>query len=136
MSNEKMRADFEAWAKERGYQRDELDRCRTGVVGPAYYNLNTEMAWAAWQAALATQRQAEPVDGGDYYSEEADDIEKSRARAAAEEVMARLTTFLEAQDALDNRELMGPNAEDYFTLIKRRNAARKHLDAAMQKDTQ
>jgi hypothetical protein len=32
--------------------------------------------------ALATQRQAEPVDDGDYYSEEADDIEKSRDRAA------------------------------------------------------
>jgi hypothetical protein len=67
------------------------------------------------RAALGAQRQAEPV---------------------VSEAMARLTTFLEAQDALDNRELMGPNAEDYFTLIKRRNAARKHLDAAMQKDTQ
>lgn len=31
--------------------------------------------------ALATQRQAEPEDDGDYYSEEADDIEQSRARA-------------------------------------------------------
>ena len=44
------REAFEAYARKRGYQRDELDRCRTGIVGPAYYNSNTEMAWQAWKA--------------------------------------------------------------------------------------
>ena len=44
------RAAFEAWARNRGYQYDELDRCRIGIVGPEYYNPNTEMAWQAWQA--------------------------------------------------------------------------------------
>jgi hypothetical protein len=39
--------------------------------------------------------------------------------------------FLEAQDALDNRELQGPNAEDYFTVLRRRNAARRDLEAAI-----
>jgi hypothetical protein len=53
-----MRDEFEAWAKSLGYQRDELDRCRIGVVGPAYYNPNTEMAWQAWQASAAISRPA------------------------------------------------------------------------------
>lgn len=43
--------------------------------------------WAcAWRAALSTQRQAEPEDDGGYYSEEADDIEQSRARAEVTDV--------------------------------------------------
>jgi hypothetical protein len=52
------REAFEAWARACGYQRDELDRCRIGIVGPEYYNINTEMTWRAWQAraALAAQR--------------------------------------------------------------------------------
>jgi hypothetical protein len=41
-----------------------------------------------------------------------------------------LSDFLEAQDALDNHELNGKNGTDYFTLIRRRNDARKDLDAA------
>jgi hypothetical protein len=36
-----------------------------------------------------------------------------------------LSDFLEAQDALDNHELNGKNGTDYFTLIRRRNDARK-----------
>lgn len=51
MSTEAQREAFEAWARDYGYQRDELDRCRIGIVGPAYYNANTETAWQAWQAA-------------------------------------------------------------------------------------
>ncbi|WP_157359762.1 hypothetical protein [Caldimonas brevitalea] len=38
--------------------------------------------------------------------------------------------FLEAQDALDNRELQGPYVEGYFVLLRRRNDARGRLDAA------
>lgn len=44
------RQAFEAWAKERGYQSDELARCKLGIVSPEYFNLNTENAWKAWQA--------------------------------------------------------------------------------------
>lgn len=47
------RKAFEMWARDRGYQRDELDRCKTGIVGPAYYNLNAEMAWQAFRAGRA-----------------------------------------------------------------------------------
>ncbi|BEP44094.1 hypothetical protein [Variovorax sp. V15] len=46
-------------------------------------------------------------------------------------VMDAVEAFLEAQDALDNREHQGINGEDYFTLIGRRNAARHDLDAAI-----
>lgn len=44
------RQAFEAWAKQRGYQSDELARCKLGIVSPEYFNLNTESAWKAWQA--------------------------------------------------------------------------------------
>ena len=39
--------------------------------------------------------------------------------------------YLEAQDALDNREYAGINAESYEKLIRCRNASRKDLDAAL-----
>jgi hypothetical protein len=54
------REHFEAWAKDRGYQSDELARCKLGFVSPAYFNLNTENAFQAWQAraALAAAPQA------------------------------------------------------------------------------
>ena len=39
--------------------------------------------------------------------------------------------YLAAQDALDNREYAGINAESYEKLIRRRNASRKDLDAAL-----
>lgn len=58
------RASFEAWARNKGYQRDELNRCRTGIVGPEYYNLNTEMAWQAFlagRASLAASAGSEPA---------------------------------------------------------------------------
>lgn len=51
-----------------------------------------------------------------------------KARQTDREV---LEAFLEAQDALDNRELNGINAEDYFVLLRRRNRARADLEAAL-----
>ena len=39
--------------------------------------------------------------------------------------------YLKAQDALDNREYAGINAESYEKLIRCRNASRKDLDAAL-----
>jgi len=48
------RRKFEAWAKERGYQSDELARCELGIVSPEYFNLNTENAWKAWQGGRAS----------------------------------------------------------------------------------
>ncbi len=49
---------FEAWAKEQGYQRDELARSTLGLVGPEYFNLNTEMAWKSWQASATAALRA------------------------------------------------------------------------------
>jgi hypothetical protein len=46
-------------------------------------------------------------------------------------VVAALTDFLDAQDALDNRELQGPNAPNYFSLLSSRNGARDDLDKAI-----
>jgi hypothetical protein len=46
-------------------------------------------------------------------------------------VVAGLVDYLEAQDALDNREAAGINAEDYFVLLRRRNFARDCLDRAL-----
>lgn len=48
------RQAFEVWAKERGYQSDELARCKLGIVSPEYFNLNTENAWKAWQGGRAS----------------------------------------------------------------------------------
>jgi hypothetical protein len=42
-----------------------------------------------------------------------------------------LQEYLDAQDALDNREYAGINAEDYFVLMRRRNSARDRLDAVL-----
>ena len=39
--------------------------------------------------------------------------------------------YLEAQDALDNREYGGINAEPYEKLLRRRNTSRTDLDAAL-----
>ncbi|MDR6886104.1 MULTISPECIES: hypothetical protein [Variovorax] len=53
--------------------------------------------------------------------------------AAAPHLLEATEAYLQAQDALDNRELQGPNAEDYCVLLRRRNAARDDLDAAISK---
>lgn len=42
-----------------------------------------------------------------------------------------LTHYLDAQDALDNREYAGINAEPYERLIRARNSARRDLEDAM-----
>jgi tetratricopeptide (TPR) repeat protein len=57
----------------------------------------------------------------------------TESRPLYEEVLGALKDFLEAQDALDNHELIGVNAEDYFIVLRRRNAARKDLDSAIAK---
>jgi hypothetical protein len=57
----------------------------------------------------------------------------TESRPLHEEVLGALKDFLEAQDALDNHELIGVNAEDYFIVLRRRNAARKDLDSAIAK---
>lgn len=62
---DKMRAEFESWAKDQGYQRDELARSTLSLVCPEYFNLNTEMSWKAWQAACtqqAAQSQQDALD--------------------------------------------------------------------------
>jgi hypothetical protein len=55
--------------------------------------------------------------------------------AAAPALLEALKDFLEAQDALDNRELQGPNAECHFKLMARRNNAREQLDTVIAQAT-
>lgn len=49
-TGEDERKAFETWAVGFGYQRDELARCKIGIVSPEYFDLNTENVWKAWQA--------------------------------------------------------------------------------------
>lgn len=55
----------------------------------------------------------------------------SSGGGSAAVLLEAIEEYLQDQDALDNRELSGPNAEDYFVLVRRRNAARRELDAAI-----
>lgn len=60
------------------------------------------------------------------------DHEHRAARAAPQPATAdAVDAYLEAQDALDNREYMGVNAEPHEKLMRRRNQARAYLDAAL-----
>lgn len=54
-----------------------------------------------------------------------------RTVAMTEEQREAVRAFLEAQDALDNREFQGINGEDWGTLRRRRNVARDELDNAL-----
>lgn len=54
-----------------------------------------------------------------------------RTVAMTEEQREVVRAFLEAQDALDNREFQGINGEDWGTLRRRRNVARDELDNAL-----
>lgn len=69
--------------------------------------------------------------------DQARDESRANARliAAAPELLEAADDMLETQAALDNRELMGPNAEDYFVLLRRRNAARERLESVIAKAT-
>jgi hypothetical protein len=91
----------------------------------------SDAEWDNAQAALATQRQAEPVEDGDYYSEEADDIAKSRARAADEVTDAQ-------REALWKRWSISPCEDGWHQQPEayRMKAAFMAGLAAMQKDTQ
>lgn len=65
-----------------------------------------------------------------YSAEQVAELAEQRAG-----LLEALRDYLEAQDALDNRETAGPNAEDYFELMRRRNNAREDLDAAIARAT-
>lgn len=58
-------------------------------------------------------------------------IGKVAAPNAGAPLAEELDEFLEAQDALDNHGRNGINAEPWEVLMRRRNAARRDLDAAM-----
>jgi hypothetical protein len=46
-------------------------------------------------------------------------------------LLEAIEEYLQDQDALDNQYLSGQNARGYFVLVRRRNAARRELDAAI-----
>lgn len=47
------------------------------------------------------------------------------------ELVELVQNYFEAQDALDNREMFGPNAKPYEVLLRALHARRKELDAAL-----
>ena len=55
----------------------------------------------------------------------------NEARAAVAELIEKAHEFFDAQEALDNRELMGPNADDHDKLMRRRNQARRELETVL-----
>jgi hypothetical protein len=58
MTEEQMRAEFEAWLIENGMQigRDDY------LAGEPYTSVTTAGAWKGWQAALASQPKAEQAE--------------------------------------------------------------------------
>ncbi len=59
-----------------------------------------------------------------------------RATPASDEAVGdalrdAVTELLAAQDAVDNHEAAGINADDYFALVAHRNAARRQLTGAL-----
>jgi len=61
MSDDKMRAEFEKWAKDLGYSlrpiKDEPDH---------YWDEETDYAWESWQAAYAAGRMAVQREGEEW----------------------------------------------------------------------
>lgn len=57
--------------------------------------------------------------------------DSDNARDALSGLIGAAQAFLDAQVRLDNHELMGPNAEHYSVLMRRRNAARSDLEKAL-----
>lgn len=80
-------------------------------------------------------------DANDFIAELAQGIEERDARilelearlaeSASVAVREALTSYLGAQDNLDNWECAGLNREDHDKVMSRRNAARRDLDAAL-----
>lgn len=56
---------------------------------------------------------------------------EKREQTMTDEQIDAVRAYLEAQDALDNREYQGINGEDWGTLRRRRNLARDDLDKAL-----
>lgn len=123
---------------------NELRQAAAEIIGedpqtwPDHGNATLAIAAALGLRTSALNRNAERLS-----QLEAQLVASREIRSALSDELAQLEALLEemeallqAQDALDNRELQGPNAEDYFTLLRRRNAARHDLDAALGKEKQ
>jgi hypothetical protein len=78
----------------------------------------------------------EPVEDGDYYSEEADDIEQSRARAADEVTDAQRLAWLLPNLHPANFGMEFPGGYEWEDEADYLRKWRGAIDAAMQKDTQ
>ena len=68
MSSDRMRAEFESWARTQPYLAYELDRyseAASARVAELYQNDRTQMAWENWQAAYhaGMERAAKVCDG-------------------------------------------------------------------------
>jgi len=84
------------------------------------------------EAIKKLERMCPPFGNGGPYWEIIDALKPLLSkRSDADKLAEALRDFLEAQDSLDNRELQGINAEDYFTLQRRRNSTREDLDSIL-----
>lgn len=110
----------EAWAYFVRVRLAGEDEALAALTARGAGHINTEAEWIAQSEHLNC-----PTCGGSGHADDA-------TPAVQDERDARLEAFealLDAQDALDNREYQGINAESYEVLMRRRNAARRDLDA-------
>ncbi|OUM00528.1 hypothetical protein [Variovorax sp. JS1663] len=121
------------WEKEPSAKIDQWAMQREAPLPFSLATIETGFGWnehddfyyvLAWQPITAPGATPSPAPQAQQAPSE-----PSQSSSAGEAIQA----YLEAQDALDNRELQGPNADDYFILLRRRNDARRDLDAALSR---
>lgn len=103
----------------------------TFLTNEQVHTLNEKHGWFQYRDAQSDVSRAFAQDAIAMH-------ERIRAAApellmAADEMLEAINELMTAQDELDNRELNGPNAEDYFVLLHRRNATRRCLDQVIDK---
>lgn len=120
MSTETQRAEFEEWARSRGYQRDELARGELSLVKPNYYETTTEEAWSAWQAAQSSQ-------AAELAAPKADIAELVRITAEQATEIERLNDLLSFVERWANHHARKPSvsAENALSVIQHHPSIKK-----------
>lgn len=76
MSNEKIREEFEQWAKDHEIYGDDGERFPMSRLSGCYYeNVQTQAAWEAWQASRAAIVVELPGRFNEKYQDYYDDVE-------------------------------------------------------------
>lgn len=164
MASDAMRAEFEKEVLRR-YPNSNLARSQDGYAHTATHSAvpmtyaSIQMLWEVWQAARRTPA-AEVAGSSDSsmpvvaWCDLSNPLNNEAfawpgtlrpathtcalytAPPPTAEVEDAITSYLEARDALDNREYAGINGEPWDVLQRRVHAARKDLDAALQSEAQ